>query len=135
MGMTWKDVAHRLLVMPDAIYAEELNQIGLSDKIERDKLALAHLRLDIYMQVEAETTSTTMSDGTTKAMKVFSNQEKRDIETDKRLELNDQASSIKKRTEKDQQDKISQGALLDYHRRQFRAAEALTRIADKIDLT
>jgi hypothetical protein len=113
-------IEERLWLLPKQILQKELEVLELIDSLEGFKVKFAMLELEIYDVVES------MIDNEGK--KVFSNKEKRDIETQKRIKtIPDTVDLQNKIKELDKKIKVSK-IELDYMGRQFRSAEALSRL-------
>ena len=116
--VTVMTLQERLFKLPAMIAAKQLTALNNADLLERNTLLITALESEAYLSVESELSI----DG----KKLYSNEEKRRIETRKRLNENKafaETENVKKSLERNKARLEIETALLS---RMFRAAEALT---------
>ena len=114
------DIIKRLEELPQKIMDKEILLLESQDDLEEKQLRIKLIELNISDNVNNITDE--------KGKKIYSNKEKRDIETKKRLENNDEykalTSVISDLTKKRKTDEI----MIWYLKRKFSAAKALARL-------
>lgn len=115
-------IKEELLLLPERIYELELKLLAELTAIND----LEHTRKEL----ERETFSKVESEVDTEGKKVYSNQQKREIETKLRLKSNESYNKIVDKKFELEDNKKKQELLLEREKRKFRAYEAFSRLGE-----
>ena len=120
--METKDIKARLEELPKKIFDKEIELLKIGDDYEEHQLRAKLIETTTGLEVAEETG--------TDGKKVFSNQDKRNIETKARLDKNPVYQDLDTENKQTKRDMKTEEKLIDFLKRQFRAAEGLARLGE-----